>query len=95
MIENMPGQPSWQDIHVEEIHQLIAEENVSRARLFTQIRKAGLEAALADIDDALNKPEQAHSYAPEEWQEQRRGIEEELVELRRLEATLVRELGSD
>ncbi|MFW6210020.1 MAG: hypothetical protein ACOC4E_00835 [Patescibacteria group bacterium] len=95
MIENMPGQPSWQDIHVEEIHRFIAEEKYSKAKLFTQIRKAGLEAALADIDDVLNKPEQARTHTLEEWQEQRRGIEEELVELRRLEATLDHDLGSD
>lgn len=60
MIENVPQQPSWQDISLEEIKALLAEEKIAEALFLTRLRLRGIGSMPAELDSAIEiiRPEQ-------------------------------------
>lgn len=75
-------QPAWQDITVEVIHSLIANNDLEKARSAILIRKQALEEACVDTTDAIEKDE--GEVSPAQWLKETESIQEEILELQGL-----------
>lgn len=77
-------QPAWQDISLEEIQDLLDEEQVQKALLFTRLRLEGIQGLPEEISQAEAA---ATDVTAQQWRYER---EELRRELQALEAILAR-----
>lgn len=90
MSEKFPSQfnqPSWQDITLEDIHKLIAQDELDSARTATNLRLEALRGIIADIEAALPVDESGE-FTDEDWQIEKQAITEEIQELEKIKHTL-------
>lgn len=87
--EPKPSQLSWQDISVEMIHELIADDLLVNARLAAAIRLEALQQICKDTDDAIEKNE--GDVTIEQWLQEKKEIGREMNEL----AAIIQTIDAD
>jgi len=87
-MEKGPQSPelNWQDITVEEVHRMLAADNLVNARLAAAIRIDVLQQICEDTDDAILKNE--GEISPEEWEVEKQHIQVEIDEFKKIIETI-------
>jgi hypothetical protein len=96
-MENGPKLPHeqqrWEDATIEMVHELVAENKLTEARLAATLRIEVLQGVCDDTDDAIRKHE--GEITPEEWSQEKAFMQQEIVELQKIIQTIDTDTNND
>jgi hypothetical protein len=79
-------QPSWQDITIETVHEMLSENQLEQARQAAVLRMEVLLSVVDDTQDAINK--NAGAISLEQWQKEAESMQQEIKELQKIILTI-------